>query len=153
MPPSNREDFTLSKTDWTQTWKNLNSWHFGGKGSGLEDPLAALVVQGLKTGTSGWYEAYLADNEPLPQVGEFSCILNSQDKPVCVIELLKVEVIPFLEVGAEFARSEGEGDRSLAYWRDAHSHFFQSFEDEIGLKWDPQKHSVVCETFRVCHVF
>ncbi len=31
---------------------------------------------------------------------------------------------PFNKVDAQFAHDEGEGDRSLAFWRDAHRIFF-----------------------------
>ena len=32
--------------------------------------------------------------------------------------------VPFDEVSKEHAYKEGEGDRSLAYWRDVHEDFF-----------------------------
>lgn len=138
---------------WHAALESLEGWCFGGPGSGLEDPLAALVVRGLKTATSGWYQAYQAEDEPLPRVGEVSYVRDSRGRPVCVVELTEVEVHPFLEVDADLARDEGEGDRSLAYWRRAHEAFFRSCEEEVGLRWDPETQDVVCERFRVLHVF
>lgn len=44
-------------------------------------------------------------------------ILNSRDEAVCIIENTAVSVLPYDEVTQEMAAMEGEGDRSLAYWR------------------------------------
>lgn len=139
--------------DWENKIKELEGWHFGGKGSGLEDSLARLVLEGKKTATCSWHRAYEVENEPLPQVGQQSYIMNSDDKPVCVIELTSVEVMPFLEVDAEFSYLEGEGDRSYEYWRNEHERFFGDYAKVLGIEWNAQTESVVCEIFRVIHKF
>lgn len=140
-------------THWYEKIKFLEGWHFGGKGSGLEGPLAALVVQGIKTATSSWYESYDVTGDELPKVGEQSYILNAQDQPVCVIEVVRVDIKAFLEVDAHFAFLEGEGDKSLAYWRKAHEDFFTACAPEIGLSWNANTQHSVCETFKVLHIF
>ena len=140
-------------TDWKQKLKSLEGWHFGGKGSGLEDSLLNLVLKGVKTATSSWYETYEVDNEPLPKEGEQSYIMNSKDDPICIIELVKIEIKPFLEVQESFAFLEGEGDRSLRHWREAHTEFFTKSAKQIGLNWDPKPQHVVRETFKVLHIF
>lgn len=140
-------------TQWQDELQDLNQWHFGGKGSGLEDSLAELVATGVKTATSSWLRAYKVENEPLPRVGQRSCILDSNDKPRCIIEVSSVEIIPFLKVDADFAYLEGEGDRSLEHWQKEHERFFTSYAEELGLKWNPNTESVVCEKFKVLHVF
>lgn len=139
--------------NWNEEIKKLEGWHFGGKGSGIEDELADLVVRGIKSATCSWLEAYKVENEPIPCVGERSYILNSHDNTVCVIELVSVEVKKFLEVDEEFAFLEGEGDRSYRYWKETHEKFFSEYGKEIGVTWDSEKHSVVCEKFKVLYVF
>ena len=139
--------------NWTEKIKSLEGWHFGGKGSGLEDELLELVIKGIKTGTSSWYETYQIDDEPLPKIGEQSFIMNSKDEPICVIEIVSVEVKPFLEVREDFAYLEGEGDRSLNYWRKTHIQFFKASSKNWGLSWDPETQHVVCEIFKVLHIF
>jgi len=59
-----------------------------------------------------------------------------------------VEVVRFDEVSEEFAAAEGEGDRSLAFWREAHwAAFSREFE---GMQRSPQPDMpVVCERFEV----
>ena len=49
-----------------------------------EDGLAQLVLSGKKTATSSLYLAYEFENEPLPQVGAYNMILDSQEQPVCI---------------------------------------------------------------------
>lgn len=139
--------------DWKQKILSLPGWHFGGKGSGIEDALAALVVEGKKTATCSWFEAHTAMDEPIPKVGEQSYVMDSRDRPVCVIESVEVEVKAFVDVDADFARDEGEGDLSYAYWRRVHEDFFLRQGLEIGLEWNSATQHVVCERFRVLHLF
>ena len=139
--------------DWTEEIKNMEGWHFGGKGSGLEDSLLDLVVSGIKTATCSWYESYAVEGEEIPSVGARSYIMNSKDEPVCVIEISSIEVIPFLQVGEDFARAEGEGDRSYLYWKNEHERFFSEYGKTIGVAWNSKTQSVVCERFKVLHIF
>jgi uncharacterized protein YhfF len=48
-----------------------------------------------------------------------------------VIRATAVEVRRFGDVDEEFAWTEGEGDRSLAYWREAHLRFFASAGHQV----------------------
>jgi uncharacterized protein YhfF len=94
----------------------------------MADSLGALVRDGMKRATTSllsWYEGD-EDPEPMPKVGDLTVVLDGRDDPICVIRTVKVEVRPFGEVDEAFARVEGEGDGSLAYWRDAHISFFAS---------------------------
>jgi uncharacterized protein YhfF len=43
---------------------------------------------------------------------------------VCVIETLAIQIVPFSELDADFAATEGEGDGSLDYWQRAHTAYF-----------------------------
>ncbi len=120
------------------------AWAFGDDADGL----AALVLAGTKTATASAAELYEADNEPLPAAGEYSVILNSKEEAVCVIQTVRVRIVPFAEVGAEHAWKEGEGDRSLAYWRRVHEAFFVRELAAAGRTFDPQM-PVVCEEFEL----
>ena len=55
------------------------------------------------------------------------------------------------EVSAEYAAIEGEGDGSLAYWRDGHWRFFSRECKRIG-KEPAQTMPVICNVFEVLHV-
>ena len=122
------------------------AWAFGVEA----DRLAHLVERGQKTATSSAHPLYELENEPLPAVGEYSVILDSDERPVCIIQTTRVAVIPFCEVTAEHAYKEGEGDKSLAYWREVHRSFFTDCLDEVGLEFSDDM-KVVCEEFRVVY--
>ena len=115
----------------------------------LADELALLVCRGVKTASCAALWSYEEEQKPLPQKGEYSIVLNGNDVPVAVIETVEVFVAPFNEVSERFAYEEGEGDRSLAYWREAHRSFFgrQRFHDRI---FDEQM-PLVCKRFRLAH--
>ncbi len=102
------------------------AWAFGNDPA-MADDLGRLVREGPKRATTSllsWYEGENA--EPMPVVGAMSVILDGSERPLCVIRTIAVEVRPFGLVDEEFAWVEGEGDRSLAYWRAAHIDFFAS---------------------------
>jgi len=45
--------------------------------------------------------------------------------PLSIIETTRIEVRRLDDVDEDFAWTEGEGDRSLAWWREAHLGFFE----------------------------
>ncbi len=123
-----------------------SAWAFGG----APDELARLVLEGTKTGTASAFPLYELENEPIPQAGEHSVVLDSHDNALCVIETTRVYVVPFREVSPEHAFKEGEGDRSLAYWRQVHTDFFTGEMTEAGLVFTEDM-PVVCEEFKVVY--
>ena len=42
-----------------------------------------------------------------------------------MIQTIAVKTVPFKEISPEDAYQEGEGDRSLAYWRRVHQDFWE----------------------------
>ena len=105
----------------------------------------------LAVGVSKPYTYILGGEEdPLPQSGDYSIILNSKDEAVCVIQTTKTTVVPFDEVSKEHAYKEGEGDRSLAYWRDVHEDFFAEEFAETELEFNGQTR-ILCEEFQVVY--
>jgi uncharacterized protein YhfF len=116
----------------------------------LADELAALVLEGVKTATCSALRSYEQDQKPIPQKGELSIVIDGAGIPVAVIETIEVFLAAFNEVTERFAWEEGEGDRSLAYWRQAHRNFFgrQRFDDRAF----DERMTLVCERFRVLHI-
>ena len=116
----------------------------------LADKLAALVREGVKTATCSAVWAYEEEQKPIPQKGELSIVIDGSGNPVAVIETVEIFLAPFNEVTEDFAWEEGEGDRSLAYWRQAHRNFFsrQRFKDRAFHEQMP----LVCERFRVLYI-
>ena len=121
----------------------IDAWAFGVEA----DLLADLVLKGEKTATASAYDLYAVDDEPLPREGTFDVILDSQNQAVCIVEITKVSVEPFNKVSADHAYKEGEGDKTLVYWRQVHEDFFTDCLGEAGLIFTPES-KVVLEEFR-----
>ncbi|HHG7410961.1 TPA: ASCH domain-containing protein [Streptococcus pneumoniae] len=119
----------------------IDDWAFGVE----PDLLADLVFKGEKTASA--YDLYVLEDEPLPQVGTFDVILDSQNQAVCIVEITKVSVKPFNRVSADHAYKEGEGNKTLVYWRQVHEDFFRDCLGEVGLTFTPES-KVVLEEFR-----
>ncbi len=122
------------------------AWAFGG----APDKLAELVLKGIKTATCSAYDLYLAENEPMPKAGDYSVILNSEGRAVCIIRTTKTYVAEFDEVSAEHAFKEGEGDRTLEYWRAVHEDFLTDELATKNLKFNSQT-KVLCEEFELVY--
>ena len=124
------------------------AWAFGGEGDDeLADELLALVLDGTKTGTASLPFEYEDANEPLPKKGDLSIILDGAGEPRAIIRTTGAVVIPFDEVTAEFAHSEGEDDRTLESWRTGHEAFWRRDLPE-GRVFSTDM-PVVCETFEL----
>lgn len=134
------------------TPEEYDAWAFGDSKE-MADELAKLVIDGVKTATSSNYLLYEVENEPLPQVGQYDIILDGNGMAVAIVQTTSVEIVPFNEVTDEHAYLEGEGDRSLKYWRDVHQSFFAK-EWKEAEQVDQDFHDnilVVCERFKLVY--
>ncbi len=116
----------------------------------MADELGALISSRTKTATCSALWEYEAEDEPLPEVGLKTIVLDGNGDPLCIVETTEVEVRPYDEVDARFGYEEGEGDRSLEDWREAHWRFFSRTLPNIG-KEPAMDMPLVCERFRVVY--
>ncbi|MFG3557156.1 ASCH domain-containing protein [Micromonospora sp. NPDC047557] len=122
----------------------------------LRDTLVAAILAGAKTSTSALLLGYEHANEPLPEVGQRSAVVDSQGRRVAAIELTEVRVVGLADVDLEHALAEGEGDESVAQWRAGHESFWHSAQVRAELG-DPDftvddDTLVVTKRFRLLHV-
>lgn len=94
------------------------AWAFGENA----DQLAQLVTSGEKTATASAYPLYELENEPVPEVGDYSVILDAK----------------------------GDANRSLKFWKEGHEKFFTEELNKVGLAFTPGL-KVVCEEFVVVY--
>ena len=113
--------------------------------------LVALVLAGQKRATASLLWAYEFDNEPLPTAGALSVVTDWQGNARCIIETTDIQIAPFDAVTDSFAALEGEGDKTLDYWRAAHWRCFSRECQRIGRQPDLQM-PVVCEQFKVIYL-
>jgi uncharacterized protein YhfF len=121
-------------------WESLERFAFGDNPA-LADKLAALVLAGPKRAT-----CWAASDGPMTEIGKRMVMLGGSGRPRAVLETVDLFQRRYNEVDAAFAYEEGEGDRSLQYWRDAHRRYFggrgQFAEDML----------LYCERFMVVEV-
>lgn len=120
-------------------------WHFCDN-EREADKLAELVVRGIKRATSPSLWFFESQGDPLPQPGDVHVVSNWAGEARCIIQTTEVTVAPFNEVSAEHAAAEGEGDGSLAYWRQVHWDYYH--RELAGTKYVPcEDMPIVCERF------
>jgi uncharacterized protein YhfF len=96
-----------------------------GDSPAMADALADLVVNGPKRATAGLKRDFELSGEPWPVVGGHVVVVDGQGEPRCIWRTTEVTIKPLIEVDAQFAWDEAEGDRTLADWLDGHRAFFQ----------------------------
>ncbi|MGJ7441612.1 ASCH domain-containing protein [Aquipuribacter sp. MA13-6] len=125
------------------------AWAFGGTPE-QADELLALVLDGTKTATAGAHWAYEVEGQEMPRPGELSIVLDGAGHPRALVRTTAVDVVPFSEVGEGHARAEGEGDRSLAHWRESHERVFTAELVEAGREFSDDM-LVVCEVLQLLY--
>jgi uncharacterized protein YhfF len=116
----------------------------------MADELGGLIAQGIKTGTCSAVWDWEAEGNPIPEVGTITVVLDGRGDPLCIVETVEVTIRKYNQVDANFARSEGEGDLSLEYWREAHENFFSRTLPKIGKEFS-QEMPLVCERFKMIY--
>ena len=99
----------------------------------ITDELINLYLSGQKTAGSSLVADFEACGDPLPQIGNYWIILDSQEMPKCLVRTNKVVFNKFKDVPKEIAQAEGEGDLSLEYWKNTHSEFYKPFLAKWGV--------------------
>ena len=112
---------------------------------------ADLVVNNIKqaTATSLWW--FEKNNQPLPNVGDQAIVTDWYGNPKAVIETIKIDPTPYNEITAEFAEVEGEGDKSLEYWKKVHKAYYQREMEPHGENFD-ENMIIICEYFKTKYV-
>jgi len=129
--------------------KDYDVWAFGNSKE-VADKLLGLVLEEKKTATSSNYNLYELGKEKVPFVGLYNIILDGNGTAAAILVTTSIEIIPFEEVSKEHAYLEGEGDRSLKYWRDVHEEFFKEELKGTNQEFNYQI-PIVCERFKLVY--
>jgi uncharacterized protein YhfF len=117
----------------------------------LSRELLDLIRYGDKRGGTSLLWGMQVRGETVPAVGDIEIVIDHLGQPALVTRVTRVEVLPFENVGAEFAASEGDGDRSLASWRRDHWAYFSRECAQIG-RVPTLTMPCVCSNFELLHV-
>lgn len=112
----------------------IETWSF------YNNSLFELVECGIKTAT-----CYLSSGEEC--VERFSVLKGNGGKEF-KLETVAAYELEFCEVTEQFAKLEGEGDLSLAYWQTEHEKFFTNELKQLGSKFN-KNIKLVFEIFKV----
>ena len=132
-----------------ETEKKYTYWHFEVTEESA-NKLANLVLNGVKKATAAslWVEKH--DQGEIPKVGDYSIITDWDGVAKCIIQTTRLDVVPYNQVTEDFAKIEGEGDRSLEYWREVHEIYYTKECSRIGRKFT-QDMPVICEEFEIVY--
>jgi uncharacterized protein YhfF len=108
----------------------LPSWGFAFPGE-LRDELTALALAGTKTTTAGLLVEFELDGEALPVPGERQVLLDSNERPVALVETVSCRVARLADVDDQHAIDEGEGYGNAAEFRESHERFWNGYVDDI----------------------
>jgi uncharacterized protein YhfF len=124
-------------SDQAPDWSSFDRFSFGDSRE-LADSLAKLALAGVKRATC-WAAS---GGQQQARIGK-RVMLDGAGRPLAILETTELEMRRFDEVDEAFAFDEGEGDHTLAYWRQAHRRYFarrSEFAPDM-LLW--------CERFRL----
>lgn len=122
-----------------------------GDSAELSRELLDLIKSGRKRAGTGLLWAYEHDGEPVAATGDIEIVVDHRNRPALVTRIVSSEVVAFQDVSAAYAAIEGEGDGSLATWRQGHWNFFSRECRRIGRE-PAESMPVICNVFEVLHV-
>jgi len=107
---------------------------------------AKLVKKGIKKTTSHSLLGLQYRKEPIPKIGDFKVVTDWDGNAQCIIRTVSVKYRPFFSIDEQYAKMEGEGDKSLDYWKNTHWAYYER-ELEPFNRVPRESMIVVCEEF------
>lgn len=105
-----------------------------------------LVLKGVKRATSHSLLGLQYRNERLPKIGDFTIVTDWNGNARCIVRTVAVRLKPFFSIRSSYAKIEGEGDKSLDYWKKSHWEYYTRELEPFGRK-PVDSMIVVCELF------
>lgn len=109
---------------------------------------ATLVQQGIKKATSTsvwWFEKF---NEAFPEVGNIYIITDWYKIAKAIVKVNQIDRVAFKDITEEYAAIEGEGDKSLKYWRKSHWEYYGREMAEFN-DTPTEDMEIICEQFEL----
>lgn len=138
------EEFQLENSSY-KTFDEPNAFYFCDNKNDADD-CAELALKKIKQATSPsvwWFEK---NNIDIPEIGDLAIVTNWDNEPKAIIKTKKVAIVKFEDIKASYAFIEGEGDRSLAYWKKVHWEYYTNEMKEFG-EQATEEMEIVCEYF------
>tara|TARA_R110000796_G_scaffold37722_3_gene95121 strand:- start:76799 stop:77260 length:462 start_codon:yes stop_codon:yes gene_type:complete len=105
-----------------------------------------LIIKDVKKAASHSLLGLQSRKEALPKIGDFLVITNWEGKAKCIVKTTAVKLKPFFSIDEEYAKKEGEGDKSLAHWKKKHWEYYSRELAEFN-RLPRESMIVVCQEF------
>src|SRR5690606_31751327 len=120
--------------------------YYYGDNKAVANDCAELVVRNIKRATTSSLWWFQKNNEPLPQPGDLAIVTNWEGAAKAIVKTTKVEIVKFKDISASYAYIEGEGDKSLEFWRKVHWEYYANEMRPFGAS-PHEDMELVCEYF------
>ncbi|MDC6390922.1 ASCH domain-containing protein [Maribacter sp. PR1] len=110
------------------------------------DLCADLAKKGIKKATTDSLLGLQLRKEALPKIGDFKVVTNWEGEAQCIIKLISVKLKPYFNIDEQYAALEGEGDKSLSYWKKTHWDYYTRELEPFNRKPN-ESMIVVCQEF------
>lgn len=109
---------------------SLPRWGFGDPGP-LRDELTGLALAGTKTTTASLEVEFELEGETVPEPGGWQVLVDSEERPIAVVETVSYRVARLADVDDQHAIDEGEGYANAAEFRATHEPYWRSYLDTL----------------------
>ena len=124
------------------------SWYFHNNKKDA-NRLTELIVSKKKTVFSSLYFSYKKTNQSLPKKGTQHIITDFDGKAKVIIEINKVDTIPFNKISKKYAELDmGTNKEPLIKWKKAHWNFFKNKFKNSKQK-PSQEMLIICQEFKI----
>ena len=106
----------------------MHRWGFGDPGP-LRDELTALAMAGTKTTTASLLVDFEMEGEALPVPGQRDLLIDSDERPIAIVENVSCRVVRLGDVDDQHAIDEGEGYADAAAFRVTHEAYWNGYLD------------------------
>ena len=150
-------------SDLTARSKDLLEMHYPERAADHFEPMAVgstrksrddgarLILEGAKTATAtaDWEWS----DSTAPFVGALSVLFDGSDEALAIVETTAVEAMRFGDATEELAKAYGEGERTLAWWRQEIGDYYRRLASDKGERFDDDtvlhvEHIAVLRVFR-----
>ena len=113
-------------------------------------PVGNLVLAGTKRAGADILWRREASDEPPIKVGDLSIFHDGFGTPMGIIESTSSVIVPFNEVGSDYAQAGGEWDGTLENWREHYWNWIVMECQKLGC--DPVPNiPMICERFKLIY--
>lgn len=123
------------------------SWHYGTNEKECTE-WTEKVRKGHITGASYFVPAFPYESNPQPEVGEYSVVLDWNNKPACIINTVDIEMVPYKDITLEQVSLEGYN--SVEEWKRVHRAKYEDICEKLRIEFNEEM-PILFERFKLLY--